>query len=66
MPSFLPQVIYTFHFIIYNECFVCLGVRFNGAIVCVSAFFVIVLKAERFFNFANFGPLGRKINKTHF
>lgn len=35
MPSFLPQVIYTFHFIIYNECFVCLGVRFNGAIVWV-------------------------------
>lgn len=34
--------------------------------LCVSAFFVIVLKAERFFNSANFGPLGRKINKTHF
>lgn len=38
MPSFLPQVIYTFHFIIYNECFVCLGVRFNGAIVCECFF----------------------------
>lgn len=60
MPSFLPQVIYTFHFIIYNECFVCLGVRFNGAIVCECFFLWLFWKQNDFLTLQTLAHLEEK------